>query len=512
VSFTTQDLEDLQRRGLAPAEAERQLALLRDPPPPPRLERACAIGDGIERLDAERQRALVARCEASRDAGEWTRFIPASGAATRMFQDLLKWLAAPAGPVGLDVDAGVAAGDPAARALREFVDGLSRFAFHDDLAHALAARGRPLAGLLERREYRPLLEVLLTPDGLGYATLPKGLLAFHRAADGARTAFDEQLAEGAPLVRDHAGVARFHFTVSPGHEALFRDALDPARRRPAFAGTRLEVGFSHQSPATDTIAAALDGGPFHDREGRLVFRPAGHGALIGNLGAIATPFAFVKNIDNIAAERLREPSRWWSRVLAGRAIELTDAVGGALARLGDSADAAAVEHAEKVLRMFGVASPVDVTDRRGWLTGQLRRPIRVCGMVPNTGEPGGGPFWVRDEAGGASLQVVEAAQVDARDAGQRAVFAGGTHFNPVFLAARLADPAGGRFDLDRFVDPAAVIVTRKSSGGEELVALERPGLWNGAMAGWRTVFVEVPGTIFTPVKTIHDLLRPEHQP
>ena len=507
--FTSQDLDDLQHHGLASEEAERQLALMRDPPPPPRLERACTVGDGIARLDAERQRALAARHDLARDAGEWTRFVPASGAATRMFQDLLKWLAAPAGPVGLDVDAGVAAGDPAARALLEFVEGLPRFAFHDALVALLAANGRPMAGLLDRREYRPILEALMTPDGLGYALLPKGLLAFHRTPGGARTAFDEQLSEGAPLVRDAGGHARFHFTVSPGHEALFRAALETAGSRPEMHNTRLVVDFSHQSAATDTLAAAIDGGPFRDRDGRLVFRPAGHGALIGNLGAIRTPFAFVKNIDNIAPESRREPSQWWARVLGGLAIELAEQVRHALERLADASDAGAGGHAMEVLKTFGLDAP---DPGRVALMECLRRPIRVCGMVPNTGEPGGGPFWVRRPDGRVSPQIVESAQVDAKDPGQRAVFAGGTHFNPVFLAARLADPAGGRFDLERFVDPGAVIVTRKSSGGEALVALERPGLWNGAMAGWLTVFVEVPGTVFTPVKTIHDLLRPEHQP
>lgn len=465
--FDARDLADLDGRGIPVAEAERQIALLRNPPSPPLLERACTIGDGIVRLPRDEQERLVALAEASRSAARWMRFVPASGAATRMFQDLLLALAlAPAeheaGDEGSDFVAGPL--PPAtSQALDSFLAGLPRFAFHGALEEVLARHGTPLASLLERRAIRPILAALLEPEGLGYGSLPKGLIPFHDYPGGARTAFEEHLIEGSASGNPPP---RFHFTIPIGREIGFAAVLDRLRNRSGSAGARLDVTFSHQEPATDTLAIEPDGSPARDDDGRLLFRPAGHGALLRNLQQFGAERVFMKNIDNIAIQWANEPGRWWSRVLSGLAEEL-------------AADA--------------------------------DRPLRVCGMVPNTGEPGGGPFWVRGSEG-ESLQIVEAAQVDSRSPVQRAVFANGTHFNPVFMACVLRDPNGRPFELDRFVDPEAVIVTRKAALGRERVVLERPGLWNGSMAGWRTVFVEVPGEVFTPVKTVLDLLRPEHQP
>lgn len=432
------------------------------------LERACTIGDGILRIPRPEQERLVALSDDSRAAGRWMRFVPASGAASRMFQDLLLALAlAPADHEAGDEGSDFVAGPlppTAALALDAFLTGLPRFAFHDALEDVLQRRGTPLASLLERRAIRPILAALLEPEGLGYAGLPKGLIPFHRYPDGSRTAFEEQVIEGATGVDR----PRFHFTIPVGQESGFAAVLERIRARAGSSGAHLDVRFSHQEPATDTLAIEPDGSPARDDDGRLLFRPAGHGALLANLQQAGGERVFVKNIDNIAIQWANHAGLWWSRVLSGLADEL--------------------------------AANAD-------------RPLRVCGMVPNTGEPGGGPFWVRDRAGGgSSLQIVESAQVDRDSPEQRAVFANGTHFNPVFMACVLRDPAGRPFELERFVDPEAVIVTRKAALGRERVVLERPGLWNGSMAGWQTVFVEVPGEVFTPVKTVLDLLRPEHQP
>ena len=304
------------------------------------------------------------------------------------------------------------------------------------------------------------------------------------------------------------GTRRLDVTVSSEHRQGFERLL--AGRTPALAarfGGAWRVAFSEQHPSTDTIAAEPGGGPFRDERGRLLFRPAGHGALIANLAESGGDLVFLKNIDNVAVSRLKPETERWSRALVGLAAELAYAVHGWCARLalGDGALDGARAFAAADL---GLELPAGVSAAQARIL--LDRPVRVCGMVANTGEPGGGPFWVRDSAG-VSRQIVESAQVDLRSAEQASLFRGATHFNPVFLAASLRDAQGRPHDLSRFVDDAAVIITRKSSGGRDLLALERPGLWNGAMARWHTRFVEVPLAVFNPVKTVFDLLRPEHQ-
>jgi hypothetical protein len=269
------------------------------------------------------------------------------------------------------------------------------------------------------------------------------------------------------------------------------------------------VGFSEQHPATDTIAADPAGGPFRGPAGELVFRPAGHGALLRNLGELGADLVFLKNIDNVAVARLREPTSRWSAALVALAAEYAARAGALAVRLHDAADAQAEEEARAFLRdALGETQPASSREE---LLGLLERPMRVCGMVRNTGEPGGGPFWVRGADGRVTRQVVESVQVDPASPEQLAILRSATHFNPVFLACSLRDRHGRPWDLDRFTDPDAVLVTRKSAFGRDLLALERPGLWNGAMARWNTIFVEVPLEVFNPVKTVLDLLRPEHQ-
>jgi hypothetical protein len=505
-SLGPDDAAVLAAHGLATEEARRQLRLLAGPPAPVRLERPCTPGDGIARLGSERVAALVARHAVDAAAGRITAFVPASGAATRMFQDLLA-AAARAG----DLAPADLAGQPAAEAapVRAYVEGLPRFAFLDALSQALAARGLDAMQLRSHGPWRPLLESLLAPEGLDYARQPKGLLAFHRAPDGVRTAFEEHLVEAASVARDRDGTCRLHFTVSPEHRGGFEALL--ARKGAALAArcaARWEVGFSEQHPSTDTLALGADGNPVRDANGVLLFRPSGHGALLRNLDELGADLVFLKNIDNVAVDRLKGETLRWSAALLGLASELVAHAHALRARLDDPADAAAVADAVR-WRREALGDPAPPATRAA-LADSLDRPVRVCGMVPNTGEPGGGPFWVRGDDGTVTRQVVESAQV-APEPSQQAIARGATHFNPVFIACALRDRAGRPWPLGRFVDESAVIVTRKSAGGRELLALERPGLWNGAMARWTTVFVEVPLAVFNPVKSVLDLLRPEHQ-
>lgn len=518
--FTAADREQLAARGVALEEAERQLDRLSRPPRYVELIRPCTVGDGIERLGAEVRRDLLAAHATAVRAGRFLKFVPASGAATRMFADLHGYLEAANGGSAWDEIARRAAnGERAGQTVVTLLREIRSFAFHDDLEGTLRRRGQTLDSLAECGEFEPILHALLDAGGLDYSGMPKGLIKFHRYADGSRTAFEEHLVEAAMYARDGAGLCRLHLTVAPAERARFEQVLE--RHGPRHAerlGARFEVGYSFQKPSTDTIAVDARGRLLRDEQGRLRFRPAGHGALIDNLDALGADLVFIKNIDNVQPDRAKGATVEWKSLLAGRLVHLQRAVHALLERLAHpAAPDVALEAASRFLRseLSGsepAGAPPSPQCRRASLIDRLNRPIRVCGVVPATGEPGGGPFWVRAGDGSAGVQIVESAQVDPDDEAQQHVWRSSTHFNPVDLVCAVRDPSGEPQALARFVDTEATIVTSKSEGGREIKVLERPGLWNGAMAGWNTAFVEVPLDTFTPVKTVLDLLRPEHQP
>jgi len=343
-------------------------------------------------------------------------------------------------------------------------------------------------------------------DDLGFASMPKGLIPFHRSPLGPRTAFQEQLDEAHQVVATDGGAGRVHFTVSPEyHERIAAHCADSAH----------EVTFSEQAPSTDTVAVDLDDRPLRDADGRLVFRPGGHGALIDNLGALQGDVVFVKNIDNVVPASRRAGVVEHQRLLAGVLLERQARAHEYWHRLHEDSETVeeALSFAQNGLHRTppGAVATGGTDARRAWLFDVLARPIRVCGMVRNEGEPGGGPFWVRAADGSESLQIVESSQIDHADPVQERHFKASTHFNPVDLVCAVRDPEGRPLDLSRFVDPDTGFIANKSKDGVDLKALERPGLWNGAMAHWNTIFVEVPLTTFNPVKTVFDLLRPAHQ-
>jgi hypothetical protein len=496
MDFSDADTDQLNARGISPAEVERQLELFCNPPGCPDLVRSCGIGDGVERIvDAAECEAAF---ESARAAGRLTKFVPASGAASRMFQALL----ALRGAVCTldDLERRVAAGDGAAGVALAFARGVDRLPFAAELRAAL--RGDDLDAALRDGRWDAVVDAVAGAAGLGYAAIPKGLLPFHAYPDGARTAFEEHLHEAVELVRDDGGRVRAHLTVSPEHLSLFEDALRSARAAIEADGrTRLEVRFSTQAPRTDTVAVDLDNRLVRDRAGRIVFRPGGHGALLENLAGCGADIALVQNIDNIQPVARRLASSRWKRLLIGRLVQLQSRRE-ALCDAGDWAGLRAL------CETLGLAHAAVSDDDA--LEEFADRPIRVCGVVRNTGEPGGGPFWVRDRGGSVSRQIIESAEVDPRSEEQQAMFRRSTHFNPVLLACGLRDVGGVPYDLERYVDPRAVFLSHKSVDGVEIVALERPGLWNGSMAHWATVFVEIGGEAFTPVKTVADLLRAEH--
>lgn len=511
------DLDQIRDHGLTAEEVERQLRLFADPPPAANLDRPCVPGDGIQVLAPAAMEKCLAAMERAGRKGRIMKFVPASGAASRMF----KALQAKRGEDVLrdQIEQEAEAGDKDAQAVVAFFEGIHRFAFFATLARAMKTDGGDLDDALAEGRWGRVLEYVLDRRGLGYADVAKGLIEFHAAGDGARTAFEEHLVEAAAYARDGNGVCRLHFTVSPQHLDAFKALLDDARsdlERQLEA--MFEVGFSTQKPSTDTVAADEHDGPFRTDDGELLFRPGGHGSLIENLNDLSGDIVFVKNIDNVVPDARKEESNRWKRILGGVLVLTQERVHRHLAALDAEPDKAPVVDAALafVRDEIGVDVPPEIVDgsieaKRAFAVAELDKPIRACGMVKNEGEPGGGPFWVNDETGARTRQIVESAQVDLEVSEQRAILESSTHFNPVDLVCAVRDWRGRPFRLPEFVDPKTVFIAEKSSGGRVLKALERPGLWNGSMARWITLFVEVPVSTFNPVKTVNDLLRPEHQ-
>ncbi|MDX1389046.1 MAG: DUF4301 family protein, partial [Acidobacteriota bacterium] len=492
-SLSDADLEQLRARGITIAEAERQIRRIANPPGYMRLDRPCMRGDGIDTIDPGDVERLNELSDATARDGDVLKLVPASGAATRMFKSLAVFQKRRNLLEPDEVDREIASGNADAAALAEFIRGLPRFAFHDELARAVERLGCDVETLAAHGPYGPILDALLAHDAMDYARLPKGLIPFHAYADGPRTAFEEHLVEAAALVRASDSRTPVHFTVSPAHLDPFRKLFERVRPRyENLFGVTYDIGFSIQKPSTDTLALDMDDRPFRLNDGSLLFRPAGHGALIENLGDLDAGLAMIKNIDNVVPDSRKRPGTMWSKVLTGRLVEIRKAVFELLRRLeNDRDDTTAAEDAAAFARdLFHRDVGRDAS--RDEIIEALDRPMRICGVVPNTGEPGGGPFWARSSDGRVSLQIVEMAQVDPDDPEQQAIASRATHFNPVFLVCSLRDHRDEAFDLHRFIDPEAAIVSRKSHEGRDLKTLERPGLWNGAMGYWNTVFVEVP--------------------
>ncbi len=461
------------------------------------------MGDGVVRIDAAAGERLVGVFEDRLGGRSLSKFVPASGAASRMFKSLSAYVI-----------------DPCAQADREVttvLQGINRFAFARQWAAAAECAGVAWAG---EDAGRDLLAVLLGEQGLGYAALPKALLAFHSYPQGPRTAIEEHLVEAARYARDAADCCRLHFTVSDEHRVAIQERLDASTGDFEHRfGAHYRVDLSEQNPVTDSVAVDDDGEPFRDEQGSLLFRPGGHGALIENVACSGTDVVFIKNIDNVVPEFLAEPTFFWKKVLGGLLLELQAECFELARRLADgSAEGETLDRAEHFLEArMGVSlsrdhRPAERDAFRVRLLEALDRPLRVCGMVRNTGEPGGGPFWVRDGDGSVRRQIVETSEIDPHDSGQQEILSSSTHFNPVDLVCALRDRNGENYDLPRYVDAEAVFIVEKSyRDGRSLRSVELPGLWNGAMAGWNTVFVEVPIETFHPVKQLSDLLRPAHQ-
>ena len=440
--------------------------------------RAASPGDGVLTLSDTEAAAAAERYEQAAAGLSVVKFVPASGAATRMFKELFEFVNDGKRGKGIDT----------------LLENIGKFAFWPELKALLPAGA----------DDRTIVSAIVN-EGLGYGRKPKGLVTFHAYPEGARKAVEEHLVEGAVYAAAN-GVAKIHFTVSPEHIEGFQELL--AAKVPVYEkrfGIRYDISFSVQKPSTDTIAVNPDNTPFRQDDGTLLFRPAGHGALIENLNEIDADVVFIKNIDNVTTDALRGDTIRYKKVLAGILLDLQERAFEYLKALevGGAELEPIVEFIEKRLCVKLPGSYDSAV-----LRAVLDRPIRVCGMVRNEGEPGGGPFWVGNPDGTQSLQIAESSQISPDDL---PLMRSATHFNPVDLVCGMKNSKGVRFDLRRYTDPSTGFISSKSSGGRDLRAQELPGLWNGAMAKWNTVFVDVPITTFSPVKVVQDLLRPQHQ-
>ncbi|MEN6437989.1 MAG: DUF4301 family protein [Syntrophobacter sp.] len=516
IRFTETDSQQMINLGIDKARVMEQIEIFQRSGFSACLDRPSTLGDGVKTIDEAETGRFLELHEKAAQAGRFMKFVPASGAASRMFQSLLQIYYLPQFLERDELSRRVKQEVAIACDFVRFLEGLNHFAFIGDLRDTLAQDGLDLEEILREGRFRTLLEYLLTKRGMNYGCLPKALLKFHTYRDECRTAFEEQLAESVMYLGNRC---RLHFTAPREHEAGFSAHIEEVvqRYRKRY-GAEFEIDFSFQKPSTNTIAADMDGLPFRDRFGRLHFRPAGHGALLENLNDLGADLVYIKNIDNIVPDRLKERVCFWKKVLGGYLVFVQEQVHSFVRRMkqGETGavclEAARFAEEELVVGMPQGFAEWPEEKRVAFLTERLDRPIRICGVVPNAGEPGGAPFWVRHKDGSKSLQIVEKAQVDFSSEQQRKIWNSSTHFNPVDIVCCTRNFAGKPFDLRKYVDSSAVIITKKSKDGKDLRALELPGLWNGSMADWISIFVEVPPDTFNPVKSVYDLLRPEHQP
>ena len=497
------DLRQLAERGVSEDQVNRQVAQLKRGTAYVKLMRPATIGDGILRMSPEQVEQMTKVFDEDKQYYQFTKFVPASGAASRMFKDLFSFIES-----GQETNFTTI-----------FFSHIQSFAFFEDLNQAcLKCYGKDIQALVDEGRKVDVVKALLLDEGLSYGKLPKALLKFHHYEHFNRLALEEHLVEAARYAANADGTALLHFTVSPEHEQPFKDTVsrlikDYEQRY----GIHYQISYSCQKPSTDTVAIDNQGELFREANGKILFRPGGHGALIENLNDLGQEIVFIKNIDNIVPETRVETTVTYKKALAGLLLHLQQQTFDYLEML-DNGDLTN-EELDEIIQFAKTSLMIDIPDfvskyepveKIDFLYDCLNRPMRICGMVKNEGEPGGGPFWVSDNDDVVSLQIIESSQIKHDDEGQEQIFRSSTHFNPVDLVCGCWNYKGEAFNLTDYVDPNTGFVSNKSKDGRELKALELPGLWNGAMANWITIFVEVPIETFNPVKTVNDLLKPMH--
>lgn len=495
----------LSKKGISAEQVAEQLKTFKTGFPFLKIEAAATIGKGVlAPTQQEIDEYLKVWDNYCAEGNAILKFVPASGAASRMFKDLFAFLSAEYDVPTTDFE-------------KNFFANIEKFAFYGDLDETCRKnKGLSVKELVEGGQYKDVVFNLLDFTGMNYGSLPKGLLKFHTYDCCSRTSAEEHFVEGA-LYAATDGVVKLHFTVSPNHKALFEELV--AERKAYYEekfGVKYDITFSEQKQCTDTIAVDAENAPFREN-GAIVFRPGGHGALIENLNDIDADVIFIKNIDNVVPDRLKADTVTYKKLLAGILVSAQKKAF-EYVRLIDSGKYTH-EQVEEMIRFLQndlQCRCSDIKDMEDcdlvlYLRKKFNRPMRVCGMVKNVGEPGGGPFLAYNQDGTVSLQILESSQIDMNNADAKAMFENGTHFNPVDLVCAVKNYNGEKFNLPEFVDKNTGFISHKSKNGRELKAMELPGLWNGAMSDWNTMFVEVPLVTFNPVKTVNDLLREVHQ-
>lgn len=499
------DVTLLEQKGITPDQLEEQLEMIAKGFPWLNIEGAATPGNGITVMTPEMEESSVKIWDEFRGGGgSVLKMVPASGAASRMFKNVFAFVNGKS--------------EKPDDFMKKFFDNIVKFAFFPMLnAACVRLYGKSALTLMEEGHYKDVARTLVESDGLNYGQLPKALLQFHKVVGDSRTSLEEHLAEGAQYAADRNGLVRVHFTVSENHLPLVRLKVEEASKVLAETyGVKYEITYSVQKPSTDTVAANKDNTPYREN-GRLFFRPGGHGALIENLNDLDADVIFIKNIDNVVPDLHRPVTVQYKKILGGMLVALKQKAnqycrmlkggkytdGDLDAMLGFMRNVLCITHDE--------ADDMDREQKAEYILGKLNRPMRVAGMVRNEGEPGGGPYLVFNQDGTVSPQILESTQINTADRTQKEMMSHATHFNPVDLAVSIKDFEGKKFDLTKYVDKTTGFISEKSREGVEIKALELPGLWNGAMSDWNTIFVEVPAETFNPVKTVNDLLRPVHQ-
>ena len=508
MNLTKKDIQQLKKHGLSIEKVFRQLESFSLGIPFVDIVTPASVGNGIEVIAKENQQKLIAFYENKKDSLDIVKFIPASGAATRMFKFLFDFIE-DYNPEKEILNNYLKKDDY--KDLSSFVDSLRDFAFLSVVRKKIREKYPDFKHGTKGLRAHLFVKTMLEKSGLNYANMPKGLIPFHKYNKYSTTAFEEHLYETAyyASVKDNAYL---HFTFSEEHVPFFKDEFEAVKKRVSKkTKTEFHISYSFQKKETDTIAVNIDNTLFRDDTNNLVLRPSGHGALIENLNDVDADIIFIKNIDNVAVEEYVEEIAYFKKVLAGKLLWIQEKAFYFL-KEALKEDVTQDEISEMKSFLWNELNIKESPNNPNLIARILDRPIRVCGVVKNTGAPGGGPFWVKDEYRGVSLQIVEMAQIDSKDSRQKAMISEATHFNPVDIVCGVRDFKGKKYDLSKYIDPKAGIISQKSQDGKTLKALELPGLWNGAMTGWNTAFVEVSLQTFNPVKTVNDLLNKEHRP
>ncbi|MBP0904773.1 DUF4301 family protein [Mariniflexile gromovii] len=511
--FTEKDIEQIKNHGLTVEKVNDQIKFIKSGLVFSNLLEAATIGNGILRKDKQQQKEFIDFYESKRNQLSVVKFVPASGAASRMFKFLFQFLN--------EYDPSketIEAYSEKNKAISVFLNGLEKFPFYETVREKALQTTPNFDGLSLGEQCFVFVKTMLDPNQLNYGFYPKGLLPFHKYDTHTSTAFKEHLYE-AIMYASSNNKANLHFTISEAHKELFKKELELIKNDiEKETKTAFEISFSYQSKSTDTIAITAKDELYRTPKGDLLFRPSGHGALVENLNALDFDLIFIKNIDNIVVMEQNIEISNYRKMLAGVLLKIQAQTFKYLNRLEEDDIS---EDEINNIELFAVnRMNINIDDaykdfspneKITYLFDKLNRPIRICGMVKNEGEPGGGPFWVKDTNGNVSLQIVEFAQIDIDNPSQKNIVEEATHFNPTDLVCAVRDYKGNKFNLTKYVDPKAAFMTIKSQNGVDIKALELPGLWNGTMAHWNSIFVETPVSTFNPVKTVNDLLRPEHQ-